>query len=58
MIRGAKGRPRAAGASRAVTSQGADADRMMILIKAAEEIFLAKGYHSATMDDVAQAAGM
>jgi TetR/AcrR family transcriptional repressor of mexJK operon len=30
----------------------------MVLIDAAEEIFLAKGYHSATMDDVAQAAGM
>jgi AcrR family transcriptional regulator len=30
----------------------------MVLIEAAEEIFLAKGYHSATMDDVAQAAGM
>ncbi len=59
MMRGTKARPRAARASQAVTSQaGADADRMMILIKAAEEIFLAKGYHSATMDDVAQAAGM
>jgi len=30
----------------------------MILIQAAEDVFLAKGYHSATMDDVAQAAGM
>jgi AcrR family transcriptional regulator len=32
--------------------------RVTVLIAAAEEIFLAKGYHSATMDDVAQAAGM
>ena len=30
----------------------------MVLIKAAEDVFLAKGYHSATMDDVAQAACM
>lgn len=35
-----------------------DAERMAILLRAAEDIFLAKGYHSATMDDVAQAAGM
>jgi TetR/AcrR family transcriptional repressor of mexJK operon len=30
----------------------------MVLIQAAEDVFLAKGYHSATMDDVALAAGM
>lgn len=30
----------------------------MTLIEAAEVIFLAKGYHSATMDDIAQAAGI
>jgi AcrR family transcriptional regulator len=32
--------------------------RMLDLIAAAEDIFLAKGYHSATMSDVAKAAGM
>ena len=32
--------------------------KVMVLIQAAEDVFLAKGYHSATMDDVAQAAGM
>ncbi len=31
---------------------------MLKLIRAAEDIFLAKGYHSATMSDVAKAAGM
>lgn len=31
---------------------------MRALIKAAEDIFLAKGYHTATMSDVAKAAGM
>ncbi len=31
---------------------------MAALIGAAEDIFLAKGYHAATMDDVAKAAGM
>lgn len=35
-----------------------DADRVTILLEAAEDIFLAKGYHSATMDDVARAAAM
>jgi AcrR family transcriptional regulator len=39
-------------------SSASEAARVLILIEAAEEIFLAKGYHSATMDDVAQAAGM
>ncbi len=32
--------------------------RMPQLIEAAEDIFLAKGYHAATMSDVAKAAGM
>ena len=32
--------------------------RMLKLIEAAEDIFLAKGYHTATMSDVAKAAGM
>ncbi len=36
----------------------AAACRMTQLIEAAEDIFLAKGYHSATMNDVAKAAGM
>ena len=35
-----------------------DASKVSALVEAAEEVFLAKGYHSATMDDVAQAAGM
>jgi TetR/AcrR family transcriptional repressor of mexJK operon len=36
----------------------ADTPKMMQLIAAAEDIFLAKGYHTATMSDVAKAAGM
>ncbi len=32
--------------------------RMLKLIEAADDIFLAKGYHTATMSDVAKAAGM
>jgi AcrR family transcriptional regulator len=32
--------------------------RMLLLIEAAENIFLSKGYHAATMSDVAKAAGM
>jgi len=32
--------------------------RLLQLIEAAEDIFLAKGYHAATMSDVAKAAGM
>jgi AcrR family transcriptional regulator len=35
-----------------------EAARMLQLIEAAEDIFLAKGYHAATMSDVAKAAGM
>jgi len=40
------------------TSTAADAPKMLLLIEAAEDIFLAKGYHTATMNDVAKAAGM
>jgi len=36
----------------------AEAARMLALLEAADDIFLAKGYHSATMSDVAKAAGM
>jgi AcrR family transcriptional regulator len=36
----------------------ADAAKMLALMEAAEDIFLAKGYHTATMSDVAKAAGM
>jgi AcrR family transcriptional regulator len=39
-------------------STPSDDARMLLLIEAAEDIFLAKGYHSATMSDVAKAAGM
>jgi AcrR family transcriptional regulator len=35
-----------------------EAARMRHVLEAAEHIFLAKGYHSATMSDVAKAAGM
>jgi AcrR family transcriptional regulator len=49
MIKARKGLPQAGSPQDA---------RVIVLITAAEEIFLAKGYHSATMDDVAQAAGM
>ena len=54
MVRGYKAAPRLISKRSGVT----DTDKVMTLIKAAEDIFLAKGYHSATMDDVAQAAGM
>ena len=44
---------------RSTTAKAAgNADRMLQLIAAAEDIFLAKGYHTATMSDVAKAAGM
>jgi TetR/AcrR family transcriptional repressor of mexJK operon len=36
----------------------AEAAKILQLIEAAEDIFLAKGYHTATMSDVAKAAGM
>jgi len=35
-----------------------DAPSLLALLAAADDIFLAKGYHSATMNDVAKAAGM
>ncbi len=54
MIKPQKGLPRT-GVRRPSASDDA---KVMILIEAAEDIFVAKGYHSATMDDVAQAAGM
>lgn len=44
--------------SRPIPSADPDATKMLQLIEAAEDIFLAKGYHSATMSDVAKAAGM
>jgi len=37
---------------------GPEDDRMHALLAAAESIFIAKGYHTATMADVAKAAGM
>ncbi len=42
----------------AAAKPAGNADRMLQLIAAAEDIFLAKGYHTATMSDVAKAAGM
>jgi AcrR family transcriptional regulator len=45
-------------APRAALTEAPDAARMLQLIQAAETIFLEKGYHSATMNDVAKAAGM
>ncbi len=39
-------------------SDAGDEAKMLQLIGAAEDIFLAKGYHTATMSDVANAAGM
>ncbi len=42
----------------AVQADASGAPRMAELIAAAEDIFLAKGYHAATMSDVAKAAGM
>ena len=43
---------------KSASKEAGKADRMRQLIAAAEDIFLAKGYHSATMSDVAKAAGM
>jgi AcrR family transcriptional regulator len=43
---------------RPASKSAPDAGKMLQLIEAAEDMFLAKGYHSATMDDVAKAAGM
>ncbi len=42
----------------ALKADAADTAKMLQLIEAAEDIFLAKGYHTATMNDVARAAGM
>ena len=52
---------RATASSRAASSaipSGAEDARLRALLDAAEQIFLAKGYHAATMADVAKAAGM
>jgi len=45
-------------AAPAATQSGAEDPRMHALLEAAESIFIAKGYHTATMADVAKAAGM
>jgi AcrR family transcriptional regulator len=39
-------------------ADSSDSAKMLKLIEAAEDIFLAKGYHTATMSDVAAQAGM
>jgi AcrR family transcriptional regulator len=43
---------------RAERPEAPDGAKLSQLIAAAEDIFLAKGYHTATMSDVAKAAGM
>jgi AcrR family transcriptional regulator len=43
---------------KSASKEAGHAARMLQLIAAAEDIFLAKGYHAATMSDVAKAAGM
>jgi TetR/AcrR family transcriptional regulator, mexJK operon transcriptional repressor len=45
-------------ADKAVSEAEDGAPRMLAPIEAAEDMFLAKGYHAATMSDVAAAAGM
>ncbi len=45
-------------APRPAVTEASDAVRMLQLMQAAETIFLEKGYHTATMNDVAKAAGM
>jgi AcrR family transcriptional regulator len=40
------------------TQQAPETVKMLALMEAAEDIFIAKGYHTATMSDVAKAAGM
>ena len=50
-------RPKGPVAARSKTTVG-EAAKILQLIEAAEDIFLAKGYHTATMSDVAKAAGM
>lgn len=42
----------------ALRKEALNSTRMLKLIEAAEDIFLAKGYHTATMSDVAKQAGM
>jgi AcrR family transcriptional regulator len=42
----------------ALRKESLDSARMLKLIEAAEDMFLAKGYHTATMSDVAKQAGM
>jgi AcrR family transcriptional regulator len=42
----------------AMRSDALNSPKMLTLIEAAEDIFLAKGYHTATMSDVAAQAGM
>lgn len=39
-------------------AEAGESRKMLQLIEAAEDIFLQKGYHTATMSDVAKAAGM
>ncbi len=52
-------RARATTATATTATNGApEAAKMLALMDAAEDIFLAKGYHTATMSDVARAAGM
>jgi len=52
-------KPRKSAAARQAVPLGAlEPSRLLQLIEAAETIFLAKGYHSATMSDVAKAAGI
>ena len=45
-------------AAQSATQSGPEDPRMRALLDAAEHIFIAKGYHTATMADVAKAAGM
>jgi AcrR family transcriptional regulator len=44
--------------ARPAKPDAAEAAKLLQLIDAAEDIFLQKGYHTATMSDVAKAAGM
>ncbi len=50
--------PRSANRAHAIAGEDIAAPRMLKLIRAAENIFLVKGYHTATMSEVAKAAGM
>ena len=49
---------RSANRAHAIAGEDIAAPRMLKLIRAAENIFLVKGYHTATMSEVAKAAGM